>query len=586
MQADMLAPASVKESVRYLGTLPARPRLRWWLLTFLAFGIVIVSMVGSSTLLGRSIDQVGRPATFATMLIVVAAAMLIETAFRSYAGYLLQSRARMLSVNLRRACLSAALRAPIPEIAQLGTGNVITRLTKDIDTTIRVFQAIGVRLVLTVLMFPFTIAALVLIHWAYALVFFGVAALMYPAVQQVVHTMPEASNIVSSQEARRNNLLLDTIRGLPTIRALGWQQWAVRRIEQASWDAVAAHANRIPLITRLMGLGNLSFGALTLGCLVVSTWMSYYGYISVGEASAAVILVNRMEIHVFNVLFFAGEIQYAVTALGRAVALAQLNTAQSSPEPADCLDAPDVEVDTLSYAYPGGSPILSGLTLTFEAGTTTALVGASGAGKSTLAALIAGLQRPTAGAVRIGGVDTRAVPDTWTARQVSLISQHVHLFSGTLREDLRMAAPVDDAALYDALAAVGLHGAVFERWLPQGLDTRIGAGADELAPEVQQQIALARVILKDPPVLIMDEATSEAGSDNAVLLEQAATRVARGRTSLVVAHRLDQVMFADRIILMDDGRIVEDGTHEALLAAGGKYANLFERWQNPVQKEA
>ncbi|MGP6173173.1 ABC transporter ATP-binding protein [Corynebacterium sp. A21] len=590
--ADLLQPATLTHSFRHLRSLPSRPGPRWFLLALPVFLLTLLGMVGSSNLLGFSVDIIagqslpllgGGARGFALLLLLVAGCLLLETTGRAGAGYLITSRTRRLSVDLRKDALSATLKAPVPEVLALGTGNVITRLTQDIDTAVRITSMIGVRLMITVLMFPATLISLGLIHWGYLLLFGLVALILVPGVRTVLIHIPPASNIVSSAEARRNNLLLDTIRGAETLRALNLGTWATNRMALSSWNAVQARADRTPIFTRILGLGFLAYGLLLLSSFALGTWLVHAGTLSPGAATAAVILIVRMEIHVFNVMFFASEIQTAVTGLGRAVSLATLSGGQARrAEPADLILAPEVKISGLSYAYPGGAAVLQNLDLTLSAGTTTALVGTSGAGKSTLAALIAGLQRPDAGRVWLGGVDTREVSDTWTARQVTLLSQEVHLFSGPLRRDLRMAAPgAADAVLIDALAKVGLAPgtAHFARWFPQGLDTPIGAGAEELAPEIAQQIALARVVLRDPPVLIMDEATSEAGSDNSRMLEQAATAVAQGRTSLVVAHRLDQAMAADRVIVMAQGEIVEDGTPAQLLAAGGYYAGLYRRWR-------
>nr|WP_080794905.1 ABC transporter ATP-binding protein [Corynebacterium pacaense] len=591
--ADALAPASLRDSSRLLSSLPSRPGRVWFALFTLISLVTVGAMVGTSNLLGFSVDVLngvslpligGGGRGMAALLAAVGAAILIEAAGRSIMQYLINSATRRLSVDLRKEALSSALRAPVPEVMKLGTGNVISRITQDIDNTVRIISMIGVRLTITIIIFPTTLASLVAIHWSFLLVFISVAVIIIPGIRTILARIPTATNIVSSTEARRNNLLLDTIRGIDTLRALRLGDWAVRRMRGASWTAVQARADRTPIFTVVLGIGSLAYGFLLIGVFIMAAFLSANGTLSIGAATAAVVLIVRMEVHVFNILFFSSEIQSAVTSLGRAVSLATLRQlAPEAPEPADLEDAPEVRVEKLHYSYPGGAAVLSGLDLTLAAGTTTALVGTSGAGKSTLAALIAGLQRPDSGRVSVAGIDTSQVSDTWTTRQITLISQEVHLFSGTLREDLLMAAPgAPDEVLVDALAAVGLHASsgAHARWFPRGLDTAVGAGAEELSPEVQQQISLARIVLRDPPVLIMDEATSEAGSDNARLLETAASQIARGRTSLVVAHRLDQAVTADRIIVMESGEIIEDGTHATLVAAGGTYARLYERWSS------
>nr|WP_286979795.1 ABC transporter ATP-binding protein [Corynebacterium sp. UBA5992] len=587
-QADALAPAGFKQCWNLLKSLPSAPsRARLTGLLLIVAATVALMNLGSQ-LLGRIVDIVqgqdialigsGRGAMVAA-LGVIAFCLVAEVSGRTLVSFLINSRVRRLSMDLRTQALSSVLRAPVPRILELGTGNVITRLSKDIDTVVNTITTMGDRLLITVFMLPLTALALIFIHPAYGVLFLLAAAMMYPFVKGTIRDIPAVTNVVSSVEARRNSILLDTIRALDTLRHFRLGTWAARRMERYSWETVQSWADRIPLFTRILAQGSIAYGFLLIGIILMSVPMVSFDWISQGEAAAAVLLVTRLEIHVFNLLFFAGEIQHAGTSLGRAVALTLLDDVPSTETTPPLKSAPSVRIAGLYYSYPGGASVLRDINLELEAGTTTALVGTSGAGKSTLAALVAGLQYPDAGQIFLGEVDTAATSSSWLSRHVALVTQEVHLFSGTLREDLLLARPAaTDSELWKALHAVGLDES--SRWLPEGLDTAIGAGNPEVGPEAAQQLSLARMLLRQPPVLIMDEATSEAGSEHAEVLEEAARKVTQGRTCLVVAHRLDQARSADRILVMEAGRIVEDGDHASLIAAGGRYARGYTQWEH------
>ena len=235
-----------------------------------------------------------------------------------------------------------------------------------------------------------------------------------------------------------------------------------------------------------------------------------------------------------------------------------------------------MRVEQVSFGYQNGPDVLHQVNLEIPAGHTTVLVGESGAGKSTLAALVAGLLEPRSGRIAMTPASARTV----------LVSQEIHIFSGTLLDDVALGLPVqaedwpDERVREAVLDALSRVGADWVDDLPEGLDTVVGRLGTRLSPARAQQVALARALLADPPIIILDEATAEAGSSGAAVLDRAAAEVVTGRTALVVAHRLSQVAMADEVAVMDGGRIVEVGPPEQLRCGDGRFAQLWQMWSN------
>jgi ATP-binding cassette subfamily B protein len=233
-----------------------------------------------------------------------------------------------------------------------------------------------------------------------------------------------------------------------------------------------------------------------------------------------------------------------------------------------------VTFDSVGFTYPGADrQALAGIDLDVPAGSALALVGETGSGKTTLGSLVARLYDPTAGAVRIDGIDLRDLRLADLAAIVGVVSQETYLLHTTVRENLRYAKPdATDAEIEQAAKAAQIHDLIAD--LPDGYDTMVGSRGHRFSGGEKQRIAIARTLLRDPRVLVLDEATSALDTETERAVQQAFDALARGRTTITIAHRLSTVRDADQIVVLDHGRILESGTHATLLADQGRYATL------------
>ncbi|MEH0983338.1 ABC transporter ATP-binding protein [Micromonospora sp. CPCC 205556] len=348
-----------------------------------------------------------------------------------------------------------------------------------------------------------------------------------------------------------------------------------RRATLRAFRLIATYAPGIKVI------GNVTV-AVVLG---YGGWRVLGGGMEVGVLAAFLLYLRRFFEPMQELSQFYNSLQSATAALEKLAGV--LDEPPGVPEPVRPVPLPPgpgrgaVAFRSVSFGYRPQAPILAALDLVVPAGQTVALIGPTGAGKSTVAKLLARFHDPDAGAVLLDGVDLRDVADPELRRAVVLVTQENHLFGGTVAENIRFGRPAaDDAAVQAAARAIGAHD--FIAALPDGYGTEVHRRGGRLSAGQRQLVAFARAFLADPRVLILDEATSSLDVPTERLVQRALATVLRDRTALVIAHRLSTVETADRVLVLDGGRIVEDGPPALLATAGGRYATLHRQWRDSL----
>jgi len=543
----------------------------WWRVPGLVVVVLSAAVAGvvGPLALGSVVDAIGAGDDAPHLAVILAAVMagaVVVGAVLTAVGMIAASRLfESALADLRERMVDTALHLPPARVESAGTGDLVARAGDDVAEVSDAIPRVVPALVGAAFTIAVTLVGMAVIDPWYAVALLAVTPLHAIAVRRYLRSAPGVYAAERAAMADRAQHLLDALRGLETVRAYSAEPAHLARISTASWNVVRWSM-------RARGIQNLFFARLNAaeflgmaGLLAVGFFLVSNGGGTVGGTTAAMLLFLRLFGPINQLLFVVDDLQSAFASLARIVGVIRSTTPDRAPVPEPHHD--DVRLRNITHAYDEGRPVLHDVSVHVDAGTTVAVVGASGAGKSTLAAIAAGVHDPVDGAVH-------------RPASVALVTQDVHVFDSDLRANLTLAAPdASDDDLHHALSRVRADGIVAR--LPRGLDEPVGASGTALSPAEAQHLALARVILADPAFVVLDEATAEAGSAEAGQLEDAALAAVAGRTALVVAHRLSQAAAADRVVLLEAGRVREEGTHDDLRRAEGPYARLWAAWSRP-----
>lgn len=527
--------------------------------------------------LGDLVENVERGVEVNVALVAVSIGgfLLLQGVLMRYAVLASAKLGEKVLAELREEFVDQVLALPLSTVERAGSGDLITRTSRDVDSLSRTVRHAVPETLIAMVTFLITVGALVLVSPLLMLPMLIAGPVIWVATRWYLKRARDGYLRENAAYADMTEGLAETVEGARAVEALGLHE---RRRARTDGDIRRSYAaERYTLGLRVVWYPAVELGYVipVVSALLVGGLFYTNGWVTLAQVTAAALYAQQLIDPLDRFLMWIDELQVGGAAMARLLGVANVpdDRAPSAARPSgELLEASDVR-----YAYREGRDVLHGVSLTVRPGERLAMVGPSGAGKSTLGRLLAGIHGPRTGSVAVGGVPLVDLPLNDLRGHVALVTQEHHVFKGTVRDNLLIARPdAGDAAVRKALEAVDALDWALS--LPAGLETQVGSGGQAISPAQAQQLALARLVLADPHTLVLDEATSLIDPRAARHLERSLAAVLEGRTVIAIAHRLYTAHDADRVAVVEDGRISELGSHDELVAEGGSYAALWTSW--------
>jgi ATP-binding cassette subfamily C protein len=549
-------------------------------LVVLATCLASVAGLGAPWLIGRIVNHVESSGAdthavdpLAVAIVAFAVAHMVLTRFARYFAHRFAERSL---ARLREEFVDGTLALPTSVVERAGTGDLMSRTTADIATLGGALRDAVPEVFMGVLQATLILGAILVVSpplMACTLV--GISGLWW-AGRWYLRRARAAYLAEGTATSDLSESIAATVDGARTVEVFTLRDRRVADADARVGEGYQTKLRTLYLRCVLFPWIDFSSVAAMAAVLVVGGLLYTDGLVSLGAVISAALYAMQLINPLNQILMWMENVQRSGASLARIKGVGAVR-----PAPVGTATPRDdrLEVRGVRYAYGEGREVLHGVDLSVRPGERLAIVGPSGAGKSTLGRLLAGVDTPGSGQITVGGAPVALLPPDELRRRIVLVTQEHHVFIGSVRDNLAIAAPdAGDADMLEALAAVD---AAWVRELPDGLDTLLGANARVLDAPQAQQLALARVVLADPHTVILDEATALLDPATARHAERAMAAVLAGRTVIAIAHRLHTAHYADRVAVMADGRITELGNHDTLVAAGGEYAALWHHWHTP-----